>query len=253
MRRGIVAGFLGLFLVWFLVAGLAYLDKARPAIWATPTSEPYDVSQLTPIAVPGHGRICVDGMPWAPQARFVQLRVLPGPRARTAAIGVAATGPGGYRADAQILGGLAQNARATVPIRPARKEITGTLCVTNEGARPLSFYGVPTADRLGAPVKVTLDGKPVPDRQLSVTLLQSRDKSILGRLGTVLSHVATFRPIGPWLVWILLALLLVGAPVGVALALARASAEDDELEEDAPATPAPGDTTLPSPSPTAAS
>jgi GAF domain-containing protein len=250
MRRGILAGFLGLFLVWFLVAGLAYLLKSRPAIWATPTSEPYDVGQLTPIAVPGHGRICVDGMPWAPEARFVQLRVLPGPKGRTPAIGVEATGPGGYRAEAEIPAGLLQNARATAPIRPAGKQITGTLCVTNEGTRPTSFYGVPTADRLGAPVKVTLNGSAVADRQLSVTLLQSGDKSILGRLGTVLSHVAAFRPVGAWMVWILLALLLVGAPVGVALALARASAEDDEA---ATAAPAPGGTTPPSPPPSAPS
>jgi hypothetical protein len=248
MRKGILAGFLGLFLVWFLVAGLAYLLKSRPAIWATPTSEPYDVGQLTPVAVPGHGRICVDGMPWAPEARLVQLRVLPGPTARTPALGIEATGPGGYRATTKIPAGLVQNDRATAPIRPAAREITGTLCVTNEGARPTSFYGVPTADRLGAAVKVTVNGRALADRQLSVTLLQSRDKAILGRLGTVLSHVAAFRPIGAWMVWILLALLLVGTPVGVALALARASADDDEAS-----TPAPGGTTPPSPPPSAPS
>jgi hypothetical protein len=247
MRRGILAGFLALFAVWLLTAGLAYLLKSRPAIWATPTSEAYDVAQLTPIAVPGHQQICLDGMPWAPEARFVQVRVLPGLRARTPAIGIAARGPG-YRADAVIPGGLAQNARATAAIRPASKEIDGTLCVTNRGARPLSFYGVPTADRLGAPVTVTVGGKPLIDRQLSVTLLQSHDKAILGRLGTVLSHVATFRPVGTWLVWILLALVLFGAPVAVALALARASVADDEVAAAAIA-PAPGGTTPPSPPP----
>jgi hypothetical protein len=243
MRRGILAGFLALFAVWLLTAGLAYLLKSRPAIWATPTSEPYDVAQLTPIAVPGHQRICLDGMPWAPQARFVQIRVLPGLRARTPAIGIAARGPG-YRADAVIPGGLSQNARATAPIRPASREIDGTLCVTNRGARPLSFYGVPTADRLGAPVTVTVGRKPLVDRQLSVTLLQSHNRAILGRLGTVLSHVATFRPVGTWLVWILLALVLLGAPVAVASALAGASAADDEG-----ATAAPGGRTPPSPPP----
>lgn len=248
MRKAILAGFLALFAVWLLTAGLAYLLKARPAIWATPTSEPYDAPQLTPIAVPGHQRLCLDGMPWAPQARFVQVRVLPGLRAQTPAIGIAARGPG-YRADAIIPGGLAQNARATAAIRPAPREIDGTLCVTNRGAKPLSFYGVPTAGRLGAPVTVTVGGKPVVDRQPSVTLLQSHDKAILGRLGTVLDQVATFRPVGAWLVWILLALALFGAPVAVALALARAAAADDEVAAAAATAPAPAGTTPPLPPP----
>jgi hypothetical protein len=235
MRRGVLAGTLVLFLAWFLVKALPFLTDGRPATWATPTSTPFSGDQLAPVTVPAGGRICVSGMPWAPDARYVQLRVLPGVRGRSPALDVLATAPG-YRAAATIPAGLPQNADAIAKIDPAPREVTGSLCVTNRGTTKLGFYGVLEKGRLAAPVEVTVDGRPSADRQLSVTLLTNPSQSLLGRFDDVLDHVAAFRPVGPWLVWLLALALMLGTPLALALTLAAAVGED-ERDDDAPEAP----------------
>jgi hypothetical protein len=228
MRRRLVIGVLVAFGAWFLVKAVPYLTEGRPAIWATPTSEPYTAALLQPVTVPARGQVCVDGVPWSPDAKYVQLRVLPGVRpAQTPELGVEATGPG-YRATGTVPAGLRQNDQAIAKITPAPRELSGRLCVTNRGARPLALYGVGKQGRLAAPVKVTVAGRELPDRQLSVTLLSSPNQSLLGRMGDVTSHVAAFRPVGAWVVWLLLVALLIGVPVAVAVALGKAAALDDD-------------------------
>jgi hypothetical protein len=228
MHRGVLAGALVLFLAWFLVKGIPFLTEGRPATWATPTSTPSSGDQIAPVTVGAGGRICVGGMPWGPDARYVELRVQPGVHAMAPAIDLVATAPG-YRATATVPAGLKQNAEAIAKIAPASHEVTGTLCVVPRAK--LSLYGVLKQGRLAAPVAVTLDGRRVADRQLSVTLLTNPSQSLLGRFGDALDHVAAFRPVGRWFVWLVALALVLGTPVALAFALAEAAAEDDEPEE----------------------
>jgi hypothetical protein len=231
----VLIGTLVLFAAWFVVKAVPFLTEGRPAIWATPTSSPFSAGQLVPVAVPAGERVCITGMPWGPQARYVELQMLPGVRARTPPVAVEATGPGGYRATGTIAAGLRQNEKGVARIAAAPDEVTGTLCATNRGRRALSLYGVPKQGRFVVPgVRMTVAGEPVLDRQLSVTLLSSPDQSLIGRMGDVLWHAAAWRPIGTWALWILMALLLVGTPVAVAVALARAAADDDQDESARP-------------------
>jgi hypothetical protein len=230
MRKSLLVAALGIFAVWFLVKGLPFLLHDRPAIWQTPTSTPQTAADLLPVTATPGGQLCVDGMPWAPQARYVQVTLLPGVHRTAPAVDVVASAPG-YRATGRIPAGLRQNAKAYVKIAPAPREVNGTLCLVNRGARPLAFYGVPRNGRLPAPVKVTLDGVPFADRQVSVTLLTNPSQPILGRLGDILDHVAAFRPLAAWEVWLLALALVLGTPVAVAVALARAGALDDDESE----------------------
>jgi hypothetical protein len=229
--RRVVGATLLVLLAWFVVKGVPFLTKDRPAIWATPTSEAFDAAQLAPVTVPARGgRVCVDGIPWAPEAKYVQLRVLPGVKATTPPIDVVAAAPG-YHATATIPAGLPQNAQALAKLTPAPREVTGSLCAINRGPRPLALYGVAKAGRLEAPVKVTIDGNPLPDRQLTVTLLSNPSQSPLARLGDIFSHIAAWRPWGAWAVWIVALLLLLGTPVALAIALGRAAEADAEAAE----------------------
>jgi hypothetical protein len=230
MRRGLLVGTLALLAAWFLVKAVPFLTEGRPAVWATPTSRPFSAQQLFPVAVPAGRRACVTGMPWGPQARYVQLEVLPGVRNRTPPLTVEASGPG-YRASGAIAGGLKQNAKGVARIAAAPRELTGSVCVLNRGTRPLELFGVSTQGRQVAPVRMTVAGRDVKDRQLSITLLSNPDQSLIARMGDVLGHVAGFRPVGTWVVWILLLLLLLATPAGVALALSRAGAMDDDDQE----------------------
>lgn len=229
MRRGVLIGTLGLFLVFFLWKAVPFLTKGRPATWATPTSTPLAEDQLVPITIPAGQQVCATGMPWGPQARYVQIQVLPGVHKTAPAVGIEATGPGGYRATGEIAAGLKQNDKAIGRINAAPKEITGEVCFTNRGSAPLDIFGVPRTGRFVAPtVEVKVDGKPLIDRQPSITLLSNPDQALIARMGDVLWHAAAWRPIGTWALWILLALLLVGTPVGVAFALAKAAGADDD-------------------------
>jgi hypothetical protein len=226
MRKGVLAGALVLFLAWFLWKGLPFLRADRPAIWATPTVQPTDPSLLFPVRVPGGARVCVDGMPWGPQARVVQVTLLPG-RRPSPELRVEARAPG-YVARGTIAAGLGDNQPGGARITPAPREVTGTLCIRNTGRHTVGFYGVPAGGRTGAPVTVTIDGKKVADRQISVTLLSSPAQSMLSRFGDLIDHAAAWRPLASWTVWLLALALLIGTPIGVAVALARAGALDDE-------------------------
>jgi hypothetical protein len=227
MRKGLLAGFLIAFLVMLAWKPLPYLKAKREAIWATPTVQPLGGDLLFPQRLKRHQRLCIDGMPWAPQARFVQLTVMA--ERPTPPVTLTARGPG-YQARAQLPSGLGSGPVA-VPLTPAKQEIqNGTLCLHNDGRHSVAFYGVPNGGRQAASVTMTLDGKRVKDRQLTVTLLSSRSQSALGRLGELLDRMAMWRPGGPWATWLLFILALVGVPAAVGVALARAGALDDRAD-----------------------
>ena len=230
MRRGLLAGVLVLFALWFVVRAMPFLDRGRPAVFATPTVQPTDPASLAPIAVKGGQSACADQIPWGPDARYVQF-TLTGSKWPPSPLRIVATGPG-YRAVARLPEGAAGDAQQTVAITPARTEIpNGTLCVVNEGRHQIKLYGI-NQGRGSSPSTTTVGGKPV-DQELSVTLLTSPSQSLTARLGTISSHIAAFRPLTGWQVFLLGLLAAFGVPVAVGVALARAAAEDDGADADA--------------------
>ena len=141
MRKGLLAGFLVLFALWFVVRAVPFLDRERPAISATPTVQPTDPTTLAPIAVKGGQSACADQIPWGPDARYVQFTVT-GSKWPPSPVRIVATGPG-YRAVARLPEGAAGDVQQTVAITPARTEIPdGSLCVVNEGRHQIKLYGI---------------------------------------------------------------------------------------------------------------
>jgi hypothetical protein len=226
MRRRLLAGTLVLFALWFVWKAIPWLDRARPATYATPTVQPYDPSVLAPIAVKGGKTVCTDQMPWGPDARYVQFTLTGNPKRPNPAIDVAATGPG-YRATTRLAAGAAGDVLQTLKLTPAKATMDdGTLCLTNTGRHQVKFYGI-APGRGSGPSVTKVDGAPI-DPELSVTLLTSPSQSIIDRLGTVSSHIAAFRPLTGWEVFLLALLAVIGVPVALAFALARAAAQDDD-------------------------
>jgi hypothetical protein len=243
MRKRLLAGFLALFALWFVVKAVPFLTRDRPAIYATPTVQPTDPAALAQLAVKGGRRICADQIPWGPDARYVQL-TLAGSKWPAGSLRIVATGPG-YRATAQLPAGTPSNVLQTVAITPARTTIPdGTLCVVNEGRHQVKLYGI-NPGRGSTPSTTTVDGKPI-DQELSITLLTHPSQSLGARLGTVASHIAAFRPLTGWEVFLVGLLAVIGVPVAVGVALARAAAEDDLVDG-----PPPGEGPDPEPQPSA--
>jgi hypothetical protein len=225
MRRGLLAGVLVLFALWFVVRAMPFLDRGRPAIYATPTIQPTEPAALAPIAVKGGKSVCADQIPWGPDARSVQFTLTGGSKWPTSPLGIVATGPG-YRATARLPDGTAGDVQQTVAIAPARTVIpNGTLCIVNEGRHQIKLYGI-NPGRGSSPSTTKVDGKPI-EQELSITVLTSPSQSLTARLGTIASHIAAFRPLTGWQVFLLGLLAVFGVPVAVGVALARAAAEDD--------------------------
>jgi hypothetical protein len=132
----------------------------------------------------------------------------------------------------------------TVAITPAPTEIpNGSLCVVNEGRHQVKLYGI-NQGRGSSPSVTTVDDKPI-DQELSVTVLTHPSQSLTSRLGTIASHIAAFRPLTCWEVFLLGLLAVFGLPVAVGVALARAAAED-EVVAGPPASDEPGPEPQPS-------
>lgn len=236
MRRGLLAGVLALFALWFVARAVPFLDRERPATYATPTVQPTDPGSLAPIAVKGSQTVCADQIPWGPDARYVQF-TLTGSKRPASPLRIVATGPG-YRATATLPAGTPGDVLQTVAITPARSEIPdGTLCVVNAGRHQIKLYGI-NQGRGSSPSTTTVDGKPVP-QELSITLLTHPSQSLTARLGTISSHIAAFRPLTGWEVFVLGLLAVFGVPVAVGVALARAAAEDDAADSSADGDPEP--------------
>jgi hypothetical protein len=225
MRKGLLAGVLVLFALWFVVRAVPFLDRGRPATYATPTIQPTEPAALVPIAVKGGKSVCADQIPWGPDARYVQF-TLTGSKRPSSPLRIVATGPG-YRATTRLPeGAAAGDVMQTVAITPARTEIpNGTLCVVNEGRHQIKLYGI-NPGRGSSPSTTKVDGKPI-EPELSITVLTNLSQSLTARLGTIASHIAAFRPLTGWQVFLLGLLAAFGVPVAVGVALARAAAEDD--------------------------
>ena len=54
------------FALWFVVRAVPFLDRERPATYATPNVQPTDPASLWPIAVKGGQSVCADQIPGAP-------------------------------------------------------------------------------------------------------------------------------------------------------------------------------------------
>jgi hypothetical protein len=229
MRRRLLAATLVLFALWFVWKGIGWLDRGRPATFATPTVQPYDPGLLAPIAVKGHKTVCTDAIPWGPDARYVQFTLTGDPKRPNPAIGVVATGAGGYRATATLKAGAVGDALQTVAITPATATMDdGTLCLTNTGRHQVHFYGI-APGRGSGPSVTKVDGTAI-DPELSITLLTSPSQSLLARLGTLSQHIAAFRPLTGWEVFLLALLAVIGVPVAIGSVLARAAAQDDAAD-----------------------
>jgi hypothetical protein len=222
MRKRLLAGFLVLFAVWFAYKALPFLRDGRAATYATPTVQPTDPAALAPVVVKGGQTACTDQIPFGPDARYVQF-TLTGSKRPASPITVVARAPG-YRAQAQLPAGTPGDVLQTVPITPAPRGVSGTLCLTNDGRHQVAFYGI-NPGRGSSPSTTLVDDKPVP-QELSLTLLTHPSQGLGARLGTLASHIAAFRPLTGWEVWLLGLLAVLGVPVAVAVALARAAGDD---------------------------
>lgn len=223
MRKRVLALVVVAFAGWFAWKALPFLRVAQPAVWETPTVSPGGPAPLQAFTAKGGQHVCIDHVDFGPQARWVQIGIQAS-RFPAPAIRVEARAPG-YRAVSRIPAGAAAGSTPLVALRPAAHDAgDGTLCLVPEGRHTMAFMGT-TLGRNSSPSTTTVDGQAI-GGQISVTLLSSPAQSMGSRLGDLAAHLAGFRPVTGWEVFLLGLLVVLGAPLLVGVALARAAAQD---------------------------
>jgi hypothetical protein len=127
--------------------------------------------------------------------------------------------------------------------RPLKANAIVDICFRNAGPGMTLLFGdsevgSPLFERAGVAGQhpsistsmASVDGQPLPSQDLAVVFPRRSPKSVLALVPQIFRRAALFRPgaVGPWVYWLLAALILVGAPLLLARALASASAQEDD-------------------------
>jgi hypothetical protein len=136
-------------------------------------------------------------------------------------------GPG-YRALEQIPGSAYGDSQIVqVAIPPPGHDVEASACIVNHGHRKIVLYASTLAETSAS--HDTIDGKTV-DLNWWLAFYESKPTSIAHRASTIVSRVPVFRPgvIGPWLIWPLAVLFVIGVPAAVLAVYGRAVAADPD-------------------------
>jgi hypothetical protein len=195
-----------------------FLARGRTLIASTPSPRP--LFSVSFAALPPGGRLCASDVTIPHDARVlhVQARTFgrPGP-----ALAVTLSAPG-YAARARVAAGYPDETTLAVPFRPPALTTLGRVCVGRAAAAPLALVASGEPRTQSRP-RNTVDGRPVGvDAYLAFTT--GRTGSAISQTPAIVGRMAAFRPgvVGPWLLWPLLVLTVLGVPAGVAWALRRA-------------------------------
>lgn len=201
-----------------------FASEERSVVTATPAVPGF--AGILPVELPERGsEVCIDGVTFSPRTRELRIGTVtegrPGPRTE-----IVATAPG-YRAKATAAGWPA-NGELIVALDTPERPVIGGLCVRKLGAGPLALVGTQEG-RAAARTEVTIDGEPTP-ADVALTFYSGETKAFSDQLPQILSAISRLSWPGEWLLWILLAVVLVGTPAGALAALGLALRDDTRQE-----------------------
>jgi hypothetical protein len=200
-----------------------YLELKRQVATASPGLGP--LFTRADVTLPPHRRLCIAPVVLDPRSAIAQITVTAPKRPQPLRISAAAPG---YRASvvtASYPGGTL--APVQVALAPPRSTVTGRVCVTNRGRRPVALLGT-TEPRSLTVAQPSLDGRVLPGQSVALELLEREPKSILGELGEAFARASALAGgYGPaWLLWPLAIVLVIGAPLALIVGFAAALREE---------------------------
>jgi hypothetical protein len=195
-----------------------FLTEERELVSATPSPRP--MFEITPVTVPPGEELCISDVTIPADARQLRVQVLTFRRSGPALdIALRARGYGERLA---IRAGYPDGALISAPMDPPAEERLAEVCLRHRGAGPIALVGT-TEERTQSRPEGSVDGRPAAaDTYLGFYAAGSA--SALDRAPEIVDRMSAFRPafIGPWLLWPLLAFVLLGVPAGVLWAALRA-------------------------------
>jgi hypothetical protein len=200
------------------VSFLHFLVVKRELVASTPSPRP--LFEVTDVRLPPQRQLCITDVtiPHDAGRLRVQVRTFgrPGP-----ALDVTLRAPG-YSERLTVPAGYPDLQVTSAPMRPPRTDSLGEVCLRHGGANAIALAGS-AEDRTRSRPQGVLDGRPErADAYLAFD--EAGRASALSRTGAIVAHMSAFRPgiVGPWLLWPLLVLVVVGVPAGVLWAIFRA-------------------------------
>ena len=194
-----------------------YLTEDRELVSAVPSPRP--VFQIDLIEVPPGEPLCISGVTIPADAR--QLRVQVGTFGRPGAeLNVTLRAPG-YGERLTVPAGYADSALIAAAMDPPDAARLGEVCLEHRGSAPIALVGAEEERTLSRPEGRV--GEQRVDADTYLAFYAGGSASALGRAGEIVERMSAFRPavVGPWLLWPLLALVVVGVPAGLLWAVLR--------------------------------
>lgn len=198
----------------FAVLSVPFLTREREMTAGVPS--PRAVFEVGLVPVAGGRELCVSDVTIPPDAQLLRFAVgtyrRPGPQLRVTLSGA------GYGDRIGVAAGYADNALMSLAMKPPPRTLLGRVCVANEGTTRIALTGTTEERTVSRPVG-RIDGKVVRG-DAYLAFLERRPASVLQRTHEIAERMSVFRPaiVGPTLLWAIVALVLLGIPLGVVLA-----------------------------------
>jgi hypothetical protein len=131
-----------------------------------------------------------------------------------------------YRSASTIRGGYADGSVVVASLRPPAQATLVRACVENLGTRRVALLA--SADRTRSRSITSVEGRGT-GKSAWLSFYEANRHSLLERSSPTIERMTIFRPgiVGPWLLWPLAALVLVGIPAGVVWAWHRGLAGEE--------------------------
>jgi hypothetical protein len=193
------------FAYWFIPATTN--DRAV----RTGTPVPVARGEAVPVRVPAAGRACMTDVGLTARTDLVVLNVATRGR-RPSPLVLEAAAPG-YRASARFPR-YEDGKDVAVRLAHPRSDVVAELCVVNTGERSVWLRGT-TEPQTAGRSETRVDGE-LQGVDVSMVLLHGEPASLTDEAGDLMSVMTTWKPGFVWtpLLWILLALVVVGVPLG---------------------------------------
>jgi hypothetical protein len=196
---------------------VGFLTEKREVVAATPSPRP--VFEVSLVGVPPLKELCIADVTIPGDARQLRFHVLTRAR-RGPAIDVALRAPG-YDERLTVPGGYADRTLISAPMNPPAEASLGEVCLRHHGSAPIELVGSQEERTKSRPESSV--GATVLDADTYLAFYANGPASALDRAGEIVDHMSAFRPVvvGPWLLWPLVALVVLGVPGGVLWAALR--------------------------------
>jgi hypothetical protein len=195
-----------------------FLTEDRELVAATPSPRP--MFEVSLVEVPPGEELCISDVTIPADARRLRIQVGTfGPPGPELDLTLQARG---YQERLTVPAGFPDSALITAAMDPPVVARLGEVCVTHHGSARIALVGS-TEDRTQSRPEGKVGGK-VAAADTYLAFYERGSASALDRAGGIVDRMSAFRPavVGPWLLWPLLALVVLGVPGGVLWAALRA-------------------------------